>query len=172
MRGDAEMLIELLVSSGLSRGSTRPRAKCVARARLFSHNRTRMVVICGLRSSGGPTISHGIAWAPPTPRDGHFHPLGNWPASVRNLSSFGLISFCVSAHQSTNWQELAISVRAAESGSFSRAARELGLSQPSVTRIMSESEARLGVKLLLRTTRSITVTDAGALNHGSLSYSR
>jgi DNA-binding transcriptional LysR family regulator len=54
-------------------------------------------------------------------------------------------------------------VRAAESGSFSRAARELGLSQPSVSRIIGELEARLGVTLLLRTTRRITVTDAGAL---------
>jgi DNA-binding transcriptional LysR family regulator len=60
-------------------------------------------------------------------------------------------------------QELAVFVRAAESGSFSRAARELGLSQPSVSRIVGELEARLSVTLLLRTTRRITVTDAGAL---------
>jgi DNA-binding transcriptional LysR family regulator len=60
-------------------------------------------------------------------------------------------------------QELAVFVRAAESGSFSRAGRELGLSQPSVSRIVGELEARLGVKLLLRTTRRITLTDAGAL---------
>jgi DNA-binding transcriptional LysR family regulator len=60
-------------------------------------------------------------------------------------------------------QELGVFVRAAESGSFSRAARELGLSQPSVSRIIGELETRLGVKLLLRTTRRISVTDAGAL---------
>src|SRR5438132_3490182 len=60
-------------------------------------------------------------------------------------------------------QELAVFVRAAESGSFSKAARELGLSQPSVSRIIGELEARLGVTLLLRTTRRITVTDAGSL---------
>jgi DNA-binding transcriptional LysR family regulator len=60
-------------------------------------------------------------------------------------------------------QELQVFVRAAESGSFSRAARELSLSQPSISRIIGELEARLGVKLLLRTTRRITVTDAGAL---------
>jgi DNA-binding transcriptional LysR family regulator len=60
-------------------------------------------------------------------------------------------------------QELVVFVRAAESGSFSRAARELSLSQPSVSRIIGELEARLGVTLLLRTTRRITVTDAGAL---------
>ena len=60
-------------------------------------------------------------------------------------------------------QEFRVFVRAAESGSFSRAGRELGLSQPSVSRIISELEARLGVTLLLRSTRKITVTDAGSL---------
>jgi DNA-binding transcriptional LysR family regulator len=58
---------------------------------------------------------------------------------------------------------LAVFIRVAESGSFSRAGRELKLSQPSVSRIIGELEARLGVKLLLRTMRRITVTDAGAL---------
>jgi DNA-binding transcriptional LysR family regulator len=60
-------------------------------------------------------------------------------------------------------QELSVFVRAAESGSFSRTGRELGLSQPSVSRIIGDLEARLGVKLLLRTTRRVTVTDAGEL---------
>lgn len=60
-------------------------------------------------------------------------------------------------------QELTVFVRTAESGSFSQAARELHLSQPSVSRIVGELEARLGVKLLLRTTRRVSMTDAGAL---------
>jgi len=60
-------------------------------------------------------------------------------------------------------QELQVFVRAADSGSFSKAARELSLSQPSVSRIVGELEARLGVTLLLRTTRRITLTDAGGL---------
>jgi DNA-binding transcriptional LysR family regulator len=64
---------------------------------------------------------------------------------------------------SDRWQELTVFARVAESGSFSRAARELRQSQPSVSRIIGELEARLGVTLLLRTTRRITVTDAGAL---------
>lgn len=58
-------------------------------------------------------------------------------------------------------QELSVFVRAAESGSFSRAGREMNLSQPSVSRIVNDLEARLGVTLLLRTTRSLTVTAAG-----------
>lgn len=53
--------------------------------------------------------------------------------------------------------------RVAESGSFSRAGRELGMSQPSVSRIVGGLEKRLGVKLLLRTTRNLALTDAGAL---------
>jgi DNA-binding transcriptional LysR family regulator len=58
-------------------------------------------------------------------------------------------------------QELTAFVRAGETGSFSRVARELGLSQPSISRIVASLEARLGVKLLLRTTRHIALTDSG-----------
>jgi DNA-binding transcriptional LysR family regulator len=56
---------------------------------------------------------------------------------------------------SDRFQELHVFVRAAETGSFSATARELGLSQPSVSRIVSELEARLGTTLLLRSTRNI-----------------
>ncbi len=51
-------------------------------------------------------------------------------------------------------QQLAIFVRAVETGSFSRVAREFGLSQPSVSRTVAALEERLGVKLLTRTTAS------------------
>ena len=58
-------------------------------------------------------------------------------------------------------RELTAFVRAGETGSFSRVARELGISQPSVSRMVVSLEARLGVKLLLRTTRHVAPTDAG-----------
>jgi DNA-binding transcriptional LysR family regulator len=58
-------------------------------------------------------------------------------------------------------RELTAFVRAGETGSFSRVARELGVSQPSISRMVADLEARLGVKLLLRTTRHVTPTDAG-----------
>lgn len=64
---------------------------------------------------------------------------------------------------SDRWQEMTVFVRVADSGSLSRAGRELKLSQPSVTRIIGRLEARLGTTLLLRTTRNISLTDAGAL---------
>lgn len=62
---------------------------------------------------------------------------------------------------SDRFQELQVFVRAAETGSFSAAARELGLSQPSISRIISELESRLGTRLLLRSTRRIVPTEAG-----------
>jgi DNA-binding transcriptional LysR family regulator len=58
-------------------------------------------------------------------------------------------------------QELTAFVRAAETASFSRAARDLGTSQPSISRMVSALEDRLGVKLLLRSTRKVSPTDAG-----------
>ncbi|WP_026046906.1 LysR family transcriptional regulator [Sphingomonas sp. PAMC 26621] len=64
---------------------------------------------------------------------------------------------------SDHWREMAVFVRVAESGSLSRAARELKLSQPSVSRIVGSLEARLGTTLLLRTTRSLSLTEAGSL---------
>lgn len=59
------------------------------------------------------------------------------------------------------WLEIKVFTRIAESGSFSRAAQELGLSQPSTSRIVTGLETRLNVKLLLRTTRNVALTDAG-----------
>src|SRR6516225_2980239 len=58
-------------------------------------------------------------------------------------------------------QQLAIFIRTAETGSFSKVAREFGLSQPSVSRTLAALEERLGVKLLTRTTRQLSLTDAG-----------
>jgi DNA-binding transcriptional LysR family regulator len=58
-------------------------------------------------------------------------------------------------------QQLTLFVRTVETGSFSKAAREFGLSQPSVSRTIAALEDRLGVKLLVRTTRQLSLTNAG-----------
>lgn len=57
--------------------------------------------------------------------------------------------------------QLALFVRTAETGSFSKTAREFGLAQPSVSRAVAALEARLGVTLLTRTTRRVAATEAG-----------
>lgn len=56
-------------------------------------------------------------------------------------------------------------VRVAERGSLSAVARELGLGQSTVTRHLRELEDALGVPLLSRTTRRVTMTDEGSLYH-------
>lgn len=52
-------------------------------------------------------------------------------------------------------------VRSAETGSFSAAARRLGLSPAAVSRNVAQLEVNLGVRLFQRTTRRITLTEAG-----------
>lgn len=51
--------------------------------------------------------------------------------------------------------------RVAETGSFSAAARALNLSKSLVSRQVSALEAELGSRLIARTTRSLTLTEAG-----------
>ncbi|MGF6781389.1 LysR substrate-binding domain-containing protein [Paraburkholderia sp. GAS334] len=52
-------------------------------------------------------------------------------------------------------------VRVIETGSFSTAARSLGVGQPAVSKAIATLEKRLAVRLLLRSTRGLTPTDAG-----------
>jgi DNA-binding transcriptional LysR family regulator len=52
-------------------------------------------------------------------------------------------------------------VAVADARGFARAARKLRRSAPTVTRLVASLEARLGLRLLQRTTRSVGLTDAG-----------
>src|SRR5256884_9739412 len=56
---------------------------------------------------------------------------------------------------------MAAFVAVADLEGFAPAARKLGLSPSNVTRLIAALEDRLGVRLLQRTTRSVTLTDAG-----------
>jgi len=52
-------------------------------------------------------------------------------------------------------------VRVVETGSFSEAAHQLHVGQPAISKSIAQLEERLGVKLLLRSTRGLTPTEAG-----------
>jgi DNA-binding transcriptional LysR family regulator len=52
-------------------------------------------------------------------------------------------------------------VAVVDSGSFSAAAGRLNVGQPAVSKLVAQLEDRLGVKLLVRSTRGLTATEAG-----------
>ena len=56
---------------------------------------------------------------------------------------------------------ISLFVRVVDSGSFSAVARTLGVGQPAVSKQIAALEAHLGAQLLQRTSRSLTLTEAG-----------
>ncbi|MGT2475575.1 helix-turn-helix domain-containing protein [Paraburkholderia terrae] len=58
-------------------------------------------------------------------------------------------------------QAIRIFLRVAENNSFSRAASSLNLSNAVVTRYVALLEAHLNARLVNRTTRSVSLTEAG-----------
>ncbi|NIE72880.1 LysR family transcriptional regulator [Pantoea sp. Ap-967] len=57
--------------------------------------------------------------------------------------------------------EMEVFAQVVDAGSLSAAARALGLTPSAVSRIIARAEQRLGTRLLLRTTRAITLTTEG-----------
>lgn len=57
--------------------------------------------------------------------------------------------------------DLTAFVAVARLGSFTKAAAQLGVSQPALSQTVRALEARLGIRLLARTTRSVSATEAG-----------
>ncbi|RWQ55436.1 LysR family transcriptional regulator [Mesorhizobium sp.] len=62
----------------------------------------------------------------------------------------------------THLSQLAVLAAVAQCGSFRGAAKELGIAPSAVSHAVSNLEARLGVRLLARSTRSVAPTEAGA----------
>lgn len=60
-----------------------------------------------------------------------------------------------------NFNDLGAFVAVAREGSFTRAAAQLGVSQSALSHTIRALEARLGLRLLTRTTRSVSPTEAG-----------
>ena len=63
--------------------------------------------------------------------------------------------------QRTSLDDLSALVAVAREQSFTKAAAKLGVSQSALSQTIRELEARLGVRLLTRTTRSVSPTEAG-----------
>jgi DNA-binding transcriptional LysR family regulator len=63
--------------------------------------------------------------------------------------------------QRTNLNDLVAFLTVARERSFTKAAAKLAISQSSLSHLIRDLEARLGVRLLTRTTRSVSPTEAG-----------
>lgn len=63
---------------------------------------------------------------------------------------------------SDNLVALRLFVRIARTGSFSVAGRELGIPQPSTSRLIAGLERSIGAALITRTTRTVLLTETGA----------
>ncbi len=61
--------------------------------------------------------------------------------------------------------DMEVLVRVVATGSFSAAGRVLDLTPSAVSRVVARMEARLGVRLLIRTTRTLTLTPEGEAYH-------
>lgn len=60
-----------------------------------------------------------------------------------------------------NLNDILVFLAVAREKSFTRAAAKLGVSQSALSHIIRDLEARLGLRLLTRTTRSVSTTEAG-----------
>jgi DNA-binding transcriptional LysR family regulator len=69
------------------------------------------------------------------------------------------------ADQALDANALELFARIAQAGSFARAARELGLTRAAVSRRVAAIEAAVGLALFARSTRSLSLTEAGRRLH-------
>jgi DNA-binding transcriptional LysR family regulator len=60
-------------------------------------------------------------------------------------------------------QGVRLFIRVVDLGSFSKAAADLGIGQPSATKLVAQLEAKLGARLLHRSTHGVTPTEIGLL---------
>lgn len=60
-------------------------------------------------------------------------------------------------------QAIELFIRVVDLGSFSKAALDMGMGQPTATKLVASLEKRLGSRLLHRTTHGVTPTEIGAL---------
>lgn len=74
-----------------------------------------------------------------------------------------IIAICVIIAGMIDLDHIRIFLAVAEHRSFVAAARQLSMTAPTVTRAVSALEEQLGVQLLLRTTRQVSLTSAGAV---------
>ncbi|WP_218829753.1 LysR family transcriptional regulator [Burkholderia aenigmatica] len=77
------------------------------------------------------------------------------------------MNYQIAMQLSDRFQGILAFIQAVECGSFSVASRQMGMSPSSVGKAVARLEQRLGVRLFLRTTRRMSLTDEGVAFHES-----
>jgi DNA-binding transcriptional LysR family regulator len=72
-----------------------------------------------------------------------------------------LVCFAITAMD--RFQGVKLFIRVVDLGSFSKAAADMGIGQPSATKLVAQLEAQLGSRLLHRSTHGVTPTEIGLL---------
>src|SRR5262249_2850341 len=90
------------------------------------------------------------------------------PVRLRSVATLGAIAVAVvvctaASGLSMDLSQLEYFLRVAELGSINRAAKELGLSQPTLSRSLSRLEHDIGQKLVVRCRTGISITEAGSI---------
>src|ERR1700760_257778 len=89
---------------------------------------------------------------------------GRWSNGIESIPTNGMIGLCGHRTGSESMDQIAamrVFIRVVESGSFSAVARQTGVGQPDISKQITALDAHLGAQLLRRTSRSLSVTEAG-----------
>jgi DNA-binding transcriptional LysR family regulator len=86
--------------------------------------------------------------------------LGIWFILFENVANQAVTWFTSGM---TSFQAMKLFVRVVDLGSFSKAAHDLGIGQPSATKLIAQMEQQLGSRLLYRSTHGVTPTEVGSL---------
>lgn len=85
-----------------------------------------------------------------------YHCIDKWDKYARDVEQIGIM-------EQLNLRELEAVIAIARRGTFRAAAIDLGMSTTALSHTIGRLEAGLGVRLFNRTTRSVSLTDAGRL---------
>src|SRR5262249_14934608 len=105
------------------------------------------------------------SWPPPRrPRSRRERP-ARAAAHGHNRAAGGLFPVAAGTREMVDLNDVALFVQVVRAGTFSEAARRLGMPPNTASRRIQHLEQQLGLRLLHRSTRRLTLTDAGEAFH-------
>src|SRR5690554_1510511 len=87
--------------------------------------------------------------------------MNKWQKTIYTIPLIGIIELIKKENHMNRLLWMRVFERVADEGGFAAAARAMDISPPVVTRLIAELEAYLGTRLFQRTTRRVSLTEAG-----------